>query len=83
LPLIYEYRKSIDMVNARPPKDAISKFGASAVAREMGVPVSTVHGWKRANRIPGQGKAHEWRVTQFSDAIARLTEREGLAAEAA
>jgi uncharacterized protein YjcR len=34
-------------------KDILETYGTSAIARAMGLPISTVHSWKRANAIPG------------------------------
>jgi hypothetical protein len=38
----------------------------------MGLPISTVFRWMTDDRIPGKGRAHEWRVAQFEAAVAAL-----------
>lgn len=42
--------------------------GVSALARDMGVPVQTVHSWKAAERVP------QWRL----DALRTAAERKGV-----
>jgi hypothetical protein len=51
----------------------LEKLGTTAVAKAMGLPISTVHGWKDNDKIPGRGKAHDWRVSQFVAAVVRLS----------
>ncbi len=52
----------------------IKAHGTSAIAGAMGLPVSTVHTWKRANAIPGKGLIHAMKVEAFKAAISRLKE---------
>ena len=57
----------------RPPvRDTIRELRLSRVARQMGLPVSTVWRWMAEDRIPGKGRAHAWRVAQFEAAVAAL-----------
>lgn len=58
-----------------PVRATIKKLGLSAVAREMNLPVSTLHRWMDEDRIPGRSVAHRWRVQQFETAVARLSAR--------
>ena len=55
-----------------PVQETIEKLTPTAVAREMGLPISTVFRWMKADRIPGTGAAHEWRRDQFEAAVKRL-----------
>ena len=54
----------------------IEKYGTTAIAAAMGLPISTVHSWKRKNTLPGADKPHrglyELRARAFWDAIKRL-----------
>lgn len=53
-------------------------YGTSRLARAMGLPISTVHSWKRAKAIPGadaeEGKQglYEMRVQRLKAAVASL-----------
>jgi hypothetical protein len=38
----------------------------------MGLPISTVFRWMTQDRIPGKGRAHDWRVAQFEAAVSEL-----------
>jgi len=58
-----------------PVRATIRELSLSRVARQMGVPVSTVFRWMTDDRIPGKGRAHEWRVAQFEAAVAALREQ--------
>lgn len=58
-----------------PVRDTINELTPTAVAREMGLPISTVFRWMKSDRIPGAGAAHEWRRAQFEDAVKRLRAR--------
>lgn len=60
------------MDTALPVKATIEEIGTTALAREMGLPISTVHGWKEDDRIPGRGKLLELRITAFVAAVDRL-----------
>ena len=55
-----------------PVRDTIRELRLTRVARQMGLPVSTVFRWMREDRIPGRGRAHQWRVAQFEAAVAAL-----------
>ena len=55
-----------------PVRDTIRELRLTRVARQMGLPVSTVFRWMTEDRIPGQGRAHQWRVAQFEAAVAEL-----------
>lgn len=61
-----------------PVRTIIKELGLSAVAREMNLPVSTLHRWMDEDRIPGRSVAHRWRVQQFEAAVARLRARRAL-----
>lgn len=55
-----------------PVRKTIEALTPTKIAREMGVPISTVHRWMTEDRIPGRGASHEWRAAQFEAAAARL-----------
>jgi hypothetical protein len=55
-----------------PVRQIIETYGTSAVAVAMGISVSTLHGWKMANAIPGKGPLHELRVQAFLKAVKSL-----------
>jgi hypothetical protein len=55
-----------------PIRDSIEALTTTRVAREMGLPISTVHRWKEHDRIPGKGPSHDWRVSQFEAAVRKL-----------
>jgi predicted DNA-binding transcriptional regulator AlpA len=55
-----------------PVRDTIRELRLSRVARRMGLPVSTLFRWMTEDRIPGKGRAHQWRVAQFEAAVAEL-----------
>lgn len=61
-----------------PVRTIIKELGLSAVAREMNLPVSTLHRWMDEDRIPGRSVAHRWRVQLFEAAVARLRARRAL-----
>lgn len=61
-----------------PVRATIKELGLSAVAREMNLPVSTLHRWMDEDRIPGRSAAHRWRVQLFETAVARLRARRAL-----
>jgi len=46
--------------------------GATAAARSLGIPITTVHAWARVNRIP------HWREPSIDAALAQLAELEDL-----
>jgi hypothetical protein len=52
----------------------IEEHGTTAIAEAMGLPISTIHTWKRANAIPGKGLLHRMKVEAFKAAIRRLKE---------
>lgn len=60
-----------------PIRKNIEELTPTAVAREMGLPISTIFRWMTEDRIPGKGAAHAWRVREFETAIARLRESSG------
>lgn len=53
-------------------QQAIEKYGVTKVARASGFPVSTIHRWCQDNRIPGKGKAKEFRERELKAALATL-----------
>jgi antitoxin component of RelBE/YafQ-DinJ toxin-antitoxin module len=55
-----------------PIRATIKRLKPSVVARQMGLPISTVFRWMNADRIPGRNTPHEWRVKQFEKAVAEL-----------
>lgn len=55
-----------------PVKATIQALTPTAVAKTMGLPISTVFRWMKSDRIPGKGPAHEWRRDQFEAAVKRL-----------
>jgi len=64
-----------------PVRTSIKHHTPTAVAREMGLPISTIHRWMEEDRIPGQGAAHQWRKEQFEAAIAKLRGKAAVAAK--
>lgn len=59
-------------------RDCIAELGTSAIARAMGVGVSTVNGWKQADALPGGDRPtnrglYEQRLKAFQVAVHRLT----------
>ena len=55
-----------------PVHDTIKELTPTAVAREMGLPISTVFRWMNEDRIPGRGAAHDWRVERFEEAAGNI-----------
>lgn len=59
-------------------KDILETYGTSAIARAMGLPISTVHSWKRAGTIPGfdadedKRGLYDMRVQALKVAVASL-----------
>ena len=53
-------------------RDTIRELRLTQVARKMGLPISTVFRWMSQDRIPGKGRAHDWRVAQFETAVSEL-----------
>lgn len=59
-------------------KDILKTYGTSAIARAMGLPISTVHSWKRKGAIPGSEAdedkrgLYEMRVQALKAAVASL-----------
>ena len=66
-----------------PVQATIKNLTPTAVAREMGLPISTVFRWMTNDRIPGRGTAHEWRVRQFEEAVEKLNAAKAAATPAA
>jgi predicted DNA-binding transcriptional regulator AlpA len=62
-----------------PVRDTIRELRLTQVARKMGLPISTVFRWMSQDRIPGRGRAHDWRVAQFETAVAALRAESGSA----
>ena len=60
-----------------PVRDTIRELRLSRVARKMGLPISTVFRWMTQDRIPGKGRAHDWRVAQFEAAVSELRAEAG------
>jgi hypothetical protein len=66
------------MTNTFSVRESIAKFGTSAIARAMGVGISTVHGWKQADALPGGDRVggrglYEQRLKAFREAVQRLS----------
>jgi predicted DNA-binding transcriptional regulator AlpA len=55
-----------------PVRQTIRELRLTRVARKMGLPISTVFRWMTQDRIPGKGRAHDWRVAQFEAAVSEL-----------
>lgn len=53
----------------------IEECGTSELAREMGLPISTVHTWKRFNDIPGRGTVREAKIAAFNAAVKKVRRR--------
>ncbi|KAF0097841.1 MAG: hypothetical protein FD144_4790 [Rhodospirillaceae bacterium] len=51
---------------------AIDRLGLTPIARKMGIPISTLDGWKKNGRIPGRGAAKQWREALFWGAVKEL-----------
>jgi hypothetical protein len=47
-------------------------YRTTHLAEAMGLPITTVHGWKQANAIPGKGILREMRVQALKTAIKSL-----------
>jgi predicted DNA-binding transcriptional regulator AlpA len=62
-----------------PVRDTIRELRLTRVARKMGLPISTVFRWMAQDRIPGKGRAHDWRVAQFEAAVSELRAETGSA----
>ena len=60
-----------------PVRDTIRELRLTRVARKMGLPISTVFRWMTQDRIPGKGRAHDWRVAQFETAVSELRAETG------
>lgn len=52
----------------------IEQHGTTRIAEAMGLPISTVHTWKRRDLIPGRAGSvlYEMRVRAFREAIATI-----------
>ncbi len=59
-------------------RDTIDELGTTEIARAMRLPISTVHGWKTENAIPGKPDRplHEFKVRAFRDAVRELKRRQ-------
>ena len=53
-------------------RETIQTYGTTALAEAIGLPISTIHDWKRANAIPGKGTMHDMRVQAFEAAVKSL-----------
>jgi len=53
-------------------RETIQTYGTTAIAEAVGLPISTVHGWKKADAIPGKGTLHDMRVQAFKAAVKSL-----------
>jgi hypothetical protein len=60
-------------------EETIKTLGCTAIANAMGLPISTVHTWKRKKAIPGKGTLHAARVKAFKDAVRKV--KKGAAAK--
>lgn len=61
-----------------PIRATIDQLGTTEIANAMGLPISTVHGWKRDDAIPGKpGNAlYEFKVRAFREAVRELKRRQ-------
>jgi hypothetical protein len=50
----------------------IEMYGTTCIAKAMGLPISTIHTWKKANAIPGSGLLHDMKVQAFKAAVKSL-----------
>lgn len=71
-------------MDAIPVRSIISDVGTSALARQMGLPITTLHQWKQNDRIPGAPASgmHKFRVEQFLAAVRKLRSQQKKAARA-
>jgi hypothetical protein len=55
-------------------EELCEKYGTTQIAKAMGLPISTVHSWKRAKAIPGEPgePAYEFRVGLIQKAMRKL-----------
>lgn len=60
-----------------PIRETIKKIGAAEIAAASGFPLTTICRWRDEDRIPGKGRAHEWRVREFEAAVARIAPEAG------
>jgi hypothetical protein len=60
-----------------PIRETIRKLGAAEIAATSGFPLTTICRWRDEDRIPGKGRAHEWRVREFEAAVARINANDG------
>jgi hypothetical protein len=58
-------------------EELCEKYGTTKIAKAMGLPISTVHSWKRAKAIPGEpgAPAYEFRVSLIQKAVKKLKAR--------
>lgn len=53
-------------------RKTLDEFGVRAVAEAADIPFWTLRKWRDADRVPGQGAAHDWRVGVLLKAIDKL-----------
>jgi len=53
-------------------QQTIKELTPTAIAKAMGLPISTVFRWMKEDRIPGEGVSHKWRRDQFDAAVKQL-----------
>ena len=60
------------MMDPLPVAELIERHGTTNIANAMGLPISTVHGWKQANVIPGRGRLQKLKLEAFVAAVMAL-----------
>lgn len=56
----------------------MNRIGLTPLARQMKIPISTLDGWKREDRIPGTGASKQWREALFWEAVTNLEGQDSL-----
>lgn len=68
-----------DLSNETEVAKNIKKYGPRNVAAISGIPYWTLVRWRQQDRVPGEGKAKEWRLNQLKDAVEKLKAQEAAA----
>lgn len=55
-------------------RKTLDEFGVRSVAEAAGIPFWTLRKWRDADRVPGKGAAHDWRVDVLLKAVDKLRE---------
>lgn len=61
-------------------QQTLDELGVRAVADAAGIPFWTMRKWRDADKIPGKGLSHVWRVNAFMTAVAKLRSEKSEAA---